>query len=243
MLPAEYETPNTKWEKVTRLLAAGPLVVATVQTPEGLAAAAAAGPEDADIIEVRADAFPDFGACLGDALPAIALPKILTVRSHREGGLSKWTDAERRRVYIGFAPLADFADIELASFAPCAAAVGAARAAGLGVIASNHHFGTGSSFGRLRALYRRAARAKADVFKVATLTRKPADVAALLRLLSVERGPRIAAMGMGPLGKAGRPLLALAGSVFVYGYLDRSAAVGQWPARELKGHLAALRTG
>jgi 3-dehydroquinate dehydratase-1 len=37
-------------------------------------------------------------------------------------------------------------------------------------------------------------------------------------------------MGMGPLGAAARPALALCGSRLNYGFLHTPAAPGQWPA-------------
>jgi 3-dehydroquinate dehydratase-1 len=41
-------------------------------------------------------------------------------------------------------------------------------------------------------------------------------------------------MGMGPVGKLSRLVLAKAGSVLNYGYLLEANAPGQWPAWELK---------
>ena len=40
-------------------------------------------------------------------------------------------------------------------------------------------------------------------------------------------------MGMGPLGKVSRLVLAAAGSRLNYGYLDKPQVPGQWPALEL----------
>jgi 3-dehydroquinate dehydratase-1 len=40
-------------------------------------------------------------------------------------------------------------------------------------------------------------------------------------------------MGMGPLGKVSRLVLAAAGSRLNYGYLDKPQVPGQWPAPEL----------
>ena len=49
-------------------------------------------------------------------------------------------------------------------------------------------------------------------------------------------------MGMGRLGKISRLLLAQAGSVLNYGYLDQPNASGQWEATLLKKRLAELGT-
>ena len=50
----------------------------------------------------------------------------------------------------------------------------------------------------------------------------------------------LSVMGMGRFGKISRLLLAQAGSVLNYGYLDRPNASGQWEARLLKSRLAEL---
>jgi 3-dehydroquinate dehydratase-1 len=44
-------------------------------------------------------------------------------------------------------------------------------------------------------------------------------------------------MGMGPLGKVSRLVLPSAGSLLVYGYLDRPQVEGQWPAEEVARRL------
>jgi 3-dehydroquinate dehydratase-1 len=49
-------------------------------------------------------------------------------------------------------------------------------------------------------------------------------------------------MGMGRFGKVSRLLLAQAGSVLNYGYLDRPNASGQWEATILKQRLKELAT-
>ncbi len=50
----------------------------------------------------------------------------------------------------------------------------------------------------------------------------------------------LSVMGMGRFGKISRLLLAQAGSILNYGYLDRPNASGQWEARLLKCRLAEL---
>ena len=47
-------------------------------------------------------------------------------------------------------------------------------------------------------------------------------------------------MGMGAFGQVSRLVLACAGSVLNYGYLDKPNAPGQWEARELTGLLRRL---
>jgi 3-dehydroquinate dehydratase-1 len=47
-------------------------------------------------------------------------------------------------------------------------------------------------------------------------------------------------MGMGPLGKVSRLVLAAAGSRLNYGYLDKPQVAGQWPALELARRLEEI---
>jgi 3-dehydroquinate dehydratase-1 len=47
-------------------------------------------------------------------------------------------------------------------------------------------------------------------------------------------------MGMGPLGRLSRLVLAQAGSCLNYGYLRAANAPGQWSAKELSDLLAKL---
>ena len=47
-------------------------------------------------------------------------------------------------------------------------------------------------------------------------------------------------MGMGPMGRVSRLVLAAAGSCLNYGYLDRAQVPGQWPAAELKRRIAEV---
>ena len=61
------------------------------------------------------------------------------------------------------------------------------------------------------------------------------DLFDLAELVSYHRseGRLISAMGMGPLGKLSRLVLAKAGSCLNYGYLKTPNAPGQWSAEDL----------
>jgi 3-dehydroquinate dehydratase-1 len=79
---------------------------------------------------------------------------------------------------------------------------------------------------------RKSAAAGADIVKIATHLRGAQDLAVLLLLQGGAKVP-LATMGMGPLGKVSRLVLAAAGSRLNYGYLDKPQVKGQWPALEL----------
>ena len=206
------------------------------------------GPGAPEVLELRVDAFArdPTGLDTLDALAAgAARPLIVTVRHPAEGGLdAALATGARRRLYERFVPAASWVDIEVRSLRALAGVAAQAQARGCRLIASFHDFQGTPTLRRLRAQVERAARAGADVCKVATTTRTPGDLARLLDLLG-DGGPLpLAVMGMGPLGKVSRLTLAAAGSVLSYGYLGDDAQVpGQWPAARLRERLDELAGG
>ncbi len=119
-----------------------------------------------------------------------------------------------------------------------------ARRRGAGVILSHHDFKRTPRPEKLRDLARRARDAGADMFKVATMTEKPRDLATLIEFLANEKKVLpLAVMGMGTYGKVSRLVLAQAGSCLNYGYLGTPNASGQWPVAVLKARIAELTNG
>lgn len=162
-------------------------------------------------------------------LPA---PVIATVRDASEGGLGNLSQTERASRYLAALPIAAAVDVELALRREQRGVLDAARNAGVKVILSRHDFEGMPSRADLRASQRRAAKAGADVFKVAVVPSTPRDLAALLELLDDPPLPT-AVMGMGPLGKASRVAAMACGSVLNYGWIERPNVAGQWSAAEL----------
>jgi len=99
-------------------------------------------------------------------------------------------------------------------------------------VISFHDFRGTPSLKRLREIFRCSRLAGADIVKIATHVGGARDLAVLLQLQASARAP-LATMGMGPLGKVSRLVLAAAGSRLNYGYLDKPQVPGQWPALEL----------
>ena len=87
---------------------------------------------------------------------------------------------------------------------------------------------------------RRARAAGADICKLAARADTPAALAQLLAVFSRRPALPLSVMGMGTFGKISRLLLAQAGSVLNYGYLDQPNASGQWEAVLLQKRLAEL---
>ena len=222
-----------------------PWVVGTVYSAGSLAAAGewTRRPGGPDLLELRVDHFARRPGRLDGLAARPARPLLVTVRHSAEGGAADAPrDATaRRRLYERFLPAAAFVDVEVRSLRVLAGTVALARTGGVRMVASFHDFRAVPGAALLREQVTRAVDAGADVFKVAATVARPGDLARLLDFLEGERRLPLAVMGMGPLGRVSRLVLAVTGSVFNYGYLGRRAQVpGQWPAATLRERLDEL---
>jgi 3-dehydroquinate dehydratase-1 len=226
--------------KISSDLGKRPLVVAAVHSRGALLCALKIRSGEVDFLEIRVDNFAADPAALRAAVPRLRVPVIVTVRHPAEGGANDLSFARRRRLYEEFLPHAALIDVELRSLEKLAEVVAAARRAGVKIIASSHHFHSTPPVARLQRAIREAHAAGADLCKLAALAETPAALGRLLEPLGREQPLPVSIMGMGRFGKISRLLLAQAGSVLNYGYLDRPNASGQWEARVLKKRLAEL---
>ena len=213
-------------------------IVGTIPSPAALSCALRLQPGAVDFFELRVDHFAGDPRPLARAIPRLSAPLIVTVRHPLEGGAHGLSIPRRRELYSQFLPTAEFIDIELRSARQLASTIEEARAHGVRLILSAHFFKTTPGLSRLESLRDRAFAAGADIFKVATLTRTLPEVLTLASLLARSPHRALSVMGMGAFGKLSRPLLACAGSVLNYGYLDAVQVPGQWPAPLLKERLA-----
>lgn len=226
---------------LVKALGRPPLVVGVIASPADLRAAqrlpAGAG---ADLLEVRLDAWVDRLDKLEPSLAALPRPLILTARHPREGGAGNLAVGARRTLLLRFIRHAAAVDIELRSRHELREVLTRARELGKTVILSFHDFAGTPPLARLRAKAAAALVASADIFKVATRTEQPAELA---RLLAFYEGSKailpLSAMGMGALGRESRLLLGAAGSVLNYGHLSRASVAGQSAAAALRARLAA----
>ena len=218
----------------------GPLVVGAVHSRAGLRLAEGLGKGDVDLIEIRVDALE---GCLGGVRRLLAkarLPVLLTVRHPAEGGIGNLPAGRRRELFREFLPAAAWMDVELRSVAALRAEIASARESGVGVVVSDHHFRRTPTLAQMRERRRRAFAAGADIFKLACLADSAGSVARLLDFASESEAGPVAVMGMGKMGQVSRLVLACAGSILNYGYLDKPNAPGQWEARELRELLRRL---
>ena len=155
-------------------------------------------------------------------------PLIITARHPAEGGNERLSSNRRRELLVQFLPQARYLDIELRYARLYKALIDRAKRSGMGTIISFHDFESTPSLGSLRAKACRAARLRADVFKVVTRTDTGAQLDRLLRFMwAGTAGLPIAAMGMGKLGRVSRLLFAQCGSVLIYTSLGKPRVDGQ----------------
>jgi 3-dehydroquinate dehydratase-1 len=232
---------NMSGIKNSRDLDARAQVVGAVHSTGALRRALKIRPDEVDFLEIRVDAFAQDVAPVLRALPRLQAPLLVTVRHPAEGGAHGLDFARRRDLFAQFLAFATLIDVELRSVAKLTPVITEARARGVKIIVSDHHFKTMPSVERLGQIVRRARAAGADICKIAALAETPAALGRLLTLFTKPAPLPLSVMGMGRFGKISRLLLAQAGSVLNYGYLDQPNASGQWEATLLKKRLAELR--
>jgi 3-dehydroquinate dehydratase/shikimate dehydrogenase len=174
-----------------------PKLAVALPSPDGLARAAAAG---ADLAELRLDLF-DGRHDPGRVIDERPLPVIATLRPPREGGRYDGPDAERLRLLLALARRgAEYVDLEWDAATPVA--LDDLRGAGARVIVSRH------AFDRMPDLVGWAEEIAAlgpDVVKVVGTAQEARECAPALRALARAERPTIA-IAMGEAGLATRVL-------------------------------------
>ena len=174
----------------------------------------------------------------GDIRCGKSAPVIITARDPREGGANNLSFQQRLDLVLRFLPYAKYLDVELRSTRGFKSLLERARKQHVRRILSFHDFKSTPS---PRSLGARAASAKAhgaDIFKVATRTDTPAELARLIDFV-MNKGVdlSVSAMGIGRLGAISRLLLASYGSVLNYGSLRQAQVEGQLPIELLRSAL------
>ena len=218
-------------------LSTKPHVVATVTQPADLLYFFNGGTSKADVLEFRLDTLH---AEIHDAFVTVVdseYPILATARRAAEGGSLKLGDKARIALYEQFLPEVDIVDTEISSlrsdsFSSFPDLVTSHKAQLLG---SFHDFEGYPGIETLKDKVSEAYDLGAKVAKIAVILEEMSDLFAVVDLVEHHRseGRLISAMGMGPLGKLSRLVLARAGSCLNYGYLQSPNAPGQWPADDL----------
>jgi 3-dehydroquinate dehydratase I len=198
--------------------------------------------EPPDLFELRLDRLVRIVDQLEKKLPGLRAPLIFTARHPAEGGANKLSTPERGNLLSRFLSRADYVDVELRSAPVFCSLLELARKQNVRRIISVHYLKSTPSPGMLRARARAAKTHGADIFKVATRTDTPAQLARLIDfVVGKDVNVAVSAMGIGKLGAASRVLLACCGSAFVYASLGESDIEGQMPLEQLRALGISLR--
>ncbi len=210
-------------------------VVATVTTPEDLAYLRT-NPGIAveiDWLEFRLD---DLREHLDEAEAVAAEFRgklLITARHPSEGGKGDLPRETRFALLRRFLPFAGWMDVELRTVPDAGEVIAEAQAAGVRVVGSFHDFEAMPADAILGRSIAAAMEQGLDAAKLAVRMERVSDIFVLAAMVETSPIP-VSAMGMGPVGKLSRLVLARAGSILNYGFLQTPNAPGQWPARELK---------
>ena len=225
------------------LLSNSPKTVATVTTEDDLTQLSDIEiVVDFDVLEFRFDNLTPHKTAATNLVKTLQTPILGTVRCPEEGGSNSLTPEKRIELYREIFPLLELVDTEIASLSlpEFADFASEARQREVPLVASFHDFNAFPGASAVAAQMERAFELGADIAKVAVYLDTMKDLFSLVELVETHRseGRLVPAMGMGPLGKVSRLVLAKAGSCLNYGYLQQPNAPGQWSARELSGLLS-----
>jgi 3-dehydroquinate dehydratase type I len=188
--------------------------------------------------EIRLDYLEEPTPDLQKLFRSLPGPVIATNRLAAEGGRWQGDEADRRRLLeealaLGVTCL----DLELAADAGWRREVWARRGP-TKLILSWHDFGGTPEVSRLAAVLEEMLAAEADIVKLVTLAREPADNLRMLSLIPLARarGKEIIAFCMGPLGKWSRAAAPLVGSWLSFTPFSKTgaSASGQLTVNDLK---------
>jgi 3-dehydroquinate dehydratase-1 len=210
-------------------------VVAVIASPADLGRAVRMR-RPPDLFELRLDRLAGVVDQLESKLPRLRAPLIITARDPREGGANKLSLRERRDLLTRFLNRAAYIDVELRSALALHSLLALANQKKARRIISFHNFKSTPPH-RILVTKARAAKAHgANIFKVATRTDTPVQLARLLEFItSKDVDLAVAAMGIGKLGAISRVLLARAGSVLVYASLTAATDIeGQLSLDQLR---------
>lgn len=226
------------------LVSSEPLAVGVINDPTTLRSFAALPPKErlasCDLAELRLDELGLDANAVRQAIDGCDHPFLLTARHPAEGGKGPEDAAGRAAMIEPLLDRAALIDLELRSIAEMPTLLQKAREAGVGVVGSFHDFTATPAEQVLRGAAEFAQQAGLDAVKFATYLNQSDDLSLLMRILTQPGRLRLSAMGMGPLGRVSRLVLAKCGSLLNYGYLGDSNAPGQWPAHQLKQLLSEI---
>ena len=189
-----------------------------------------------DLFELRLDRLTGIIDQVEKKLPRLRTPLIITARHPQEGGANKLSLRDRRDLLARFLDYADYIDLELRSAYALCSLLTLARKEKVRRIISFHNLKSTPSPRILVAKGRAAKACGANIFKVATRTDTPVQLARLLDFITTKNVDLpVSAMGIGKLGAISRVLLARAGSALVYASITATTDIeGQLSLEKLR---------
>jgi 3-dehydroquinate dehydratase I len=189
-----------------------------------------------DLFELRLDRLARVVDQLEHKLPRLRARLIITARHPQEGGANELSLRQRRDLLTRFLKYADYIDVELRSVLDLRSLLKLAEQKNVRRIISFHNFKSTPPARILLAKARDAEARAANIFKVATRTDTPFELARLLDFITKkELDLTISAIGIGKLGAISRVLLARAGSALVYASIAEETDIqGQLSLQQLR---------
>jgi 3-dehydroquinate dehydratase-1 len=186
-----------------------------------------------DLFEIRLDHFAGkIDIELERKMSILPRPLIITARHPREGGVNNLSTQQRRELLLRFLPQARYVDLELRSAGALGSVLDLARRKNIRRIISFHDFKSTPTVRSLCTKAQAAQRHGADIFKVATRTDTPAQLARLVDFTAqVDVDLAVSVMGIGKLGRKSRRVLH---SALVYAHLGRARLPGQPSLSEIR---------
>ncbi|HEY2626828.1 MAG TPA: type I 3-dehydroquinate dehydratase [Candidatus Udaeobacter sp.] len=188
-----------------------------------------------DLFELRLDQLARDLDKVEKKLSKLRAPLIITARHPREGGANQLSTRQRRNLLSRFLPCARYIDVELRSVNALRPLLQAARRKNVGRIVSFHNLKATPDSRILRTKARAAKAHGAIIFKLATRTDKPVQLARLFDFMTKKDVDlAVSVMGIGRLGAISRVLLAHYGSALIYASIGQSRIAGQISLEQLR---------
>jgi 3-dehydroquinate dehydratase-1 len=197
-----------------------------------------------DLCELRMDLLITEQIQPHEYLKPLWLPKILTIRDPREGGKESLSESERLNLFRELLPHVDYIDIELRNFSLYSGVIAAARTSAKQLIVSVHDFEKTPGVEQMEHWATETeARYPDAIFKISVRLNRWEEMVRIGNFLVNQSRIRVAAMGMGPLGKISRLLFARLGSELTYAACGEVVVPGQWDFRTLRSVLSEIFDG
>jgi 3-dehydroquinate dehydratase I len=188
-----------------------------------------------DFFELRLDQLARDVDEVEKKLSKLRAPLIMTARHPREGGANQLSTQQRRDLFLRFLGRARYVDVELRSASALRPVLELARKRNVGRIISFHDLASTPDLRTLRTKARAAKTQGANIFKLATRTDTPAQLARLFDFMTKKNVDlAVSVMGIGTLGAISRVLLAHYGSALIYASIGQSQIEGQMFLKQLR---------